>query len=129
MPRRQRWYVAARPSTRAALEKIAAELGVGADATADKPAAGALKLRSPRVGLWDQYGGSMDSGWARWILEQYQFPFEKVFPPTLDAGNLNAKYDVLVFVEGGIPAVGAGAGGAQPAPPTFPRSTARCWAA
>ncbi len=57
----------------------------------------------------------MDSGWARWILEQYQFPFEKVFPPTLDAGNLNAKYDVLVFVEGGIPAVGAGAGGAQPA--------------
>ena len=50
----------------------------------------------------------MDSGWARWILEQYQFPFEKVFPPTLDAGNLNAKYDVLVFVEGGIPAVGRG---------------------
>ena len=62
----------------------------------------------------------MDSGWARWILEQYQFPFEKVFPPTLDAGNLNAKYDVLVFVEGGIPAIGAGAGGAQPAAADIP---------
>ena len=62
----------------------------------------------------------MDSGWARWILEQYQFPFEKVFAGTLDAGNLNAKYDVLVFVEGGIPAPGAGPGGAQPAAADIP---------
>ena len=114
------WYVTARPSTRALLEKIAADLGVGATATTEQPAAGARKLRSPRVGLWDQYGGSMDSGWARWILEQYQFTFEKVFSPTLDAGNLNAKYDVLVFVEGGIPAVGAGPGGAQPAAADIP---------
>ncbi|HJU44044.1 MAG TPA: M14 family metallopeptidase [Vicinamibacterales bacterium] len=101
------WYVPARPSTRAALEKIAIDLGVGATATTEKPPAGARTLRSPRVGLWDQYGGSMDSGWARWILEQYQFNFEKVFAPTLDAGNLNTKYDVLVFVEGGIPGAGS----------------------
>ncbi len=114
------WYVPARPSTRAVLDKIAVELGVGATATAEKPAAGARKLRSPRVGLWDQYGGSMDSGWARWILEQYQFSFEKVFAPTLDAGNLNAKYDVIVFVEGGIPAAGAAGGQAQPAAEAIP---------
>jgi hypothetical protein len=114
-----RWYVTARPSTRAALEKIAADLGVGAEATTTAPAAGARKLRRPRVGLWDQYGGSMDSGWARWILEQYGFQFEKVFAPTIDAGNLNAKYDVLVFVEGGIPAIGA-QGGAQPAAADIP---------
>jgi hypothetical protein len=62
----------------------------------------------------------MDSGWARWILEQYQFPFEKVFPPMLDAGNLNAKYDVLIFVEGGIPAIDAGPGAAQPAAADIP---------
>jgi hypothetical protein len=114
------WYVAARPSTRGVLEKIASELGVGADATAERVSAGALKLRRPRVGLWDQYGGSMDSGWARWILEQYGIGFEKVFAPTIDAGNLNAKYDVLIFVEGGIPAVGAKGGGAQPAAADIP---------
>ena len=66
------WYVPARPSTRAVLERIAVDLGVGATATSEKPAAAARKLRTPRVGLWDQYGGSMDSGWARWILEQYR---------------------------------------------------------
>jgi hypothetical protein len=53
----------------------------------------------------------MDAGWARWILEQFEFPFDRVFPPRLDAGNLNADYDVLVFVGGGIP--GAGGGGSR----------------
>ena len=45
----------------------------------------------------------MTSGWTRWILEQFEFPFERVFAPELDAGNLNAKYDVLIFVDGAIP--------------------------
>src|SRR2546428_7625484 len=37
----------------------------------------------------------------------------------LDAGNLNAKYDVLLFVEGGIPSERA-EGVAQPAPADIP---------
>src|SRR4029453_4198385 len=57
-------------------------------------------------GLWDTYGGSMPSGWTRFILEQTETPFEVVYPKTLDAGNLNAKFDVLVFVDGAIPAAG-----------------------
>ena len=60
-----------------------------------------------RIGLWDQYGGSMESGWTRWILEQFEFPFTRVFAPELDAGNLNAKYDVLILPSGAIPAVPA----------------------
>jgi len=95
-------YIAAKSSTRAALDKIAAELGVSFDAVAVKAPADALKLRTPRIGLWDQYGGSIDSGWARWILEQFEFPFERVFAPALDAGNLNGRFDVLIFVDGGI---------------------------
>jgi hypothetical protein len=62
-------------------------------------------IRTPRIGLWDQYGGSMPSGWTRWILEQFEFPFNRVFASELDAGNLNTKYDVLIFVNGAIPAV------------------------
>ena len=51
----------------------------------------ARRLRAPRIGLWDQYGGSMESGWTRWILEQFEFPFERVFAPQLDAGNLQRE--------------------------------------
>jgi hypothetical protein len=68
-------------------------------------------LGAARIGLWDQYGGSMESGWTRWILERFEFPFARVYAPELDAGNLNAKYDVLVFVGGAIPAIPSAAGG------------------
>ena len=72
------------------------------------PEAGGIALRSPRIGLWDQYGGSITSGWTRWILEQFEFPFTRVFAQELDAGNLKAKYDVLIFVDGAIPAATSG---------------------
>ena len=70
-----------------------------------------VPLHAPRIGLWDQYGGSIESGWTRWILEQFEFPFSRVYAPELDAGNLNAKYDVLIFVSGAIPAAGGGGRG------------------
>ena len=57
-----------------------------------------------RVGLWDVYGGSMPSGWTRWLLEQFEFPFEVVYQKGLDAGNLASRFDVLIFVDGAFPA-------------------------
>ncbi|MFN8002606.1 MAG: hypothetical protein U0X75_16485 [Acidobacteriota bacterium] len=66
--------------------------------------AGAFKLNPVRVGLWDRYGGSMPSGWTRWLLEQFEFPFTVVYPQQLDAGDLASKFDVLIFVSGAIPA-------------------------
>jgi hypothetical protein len=57
-----------------------------------------------RVGLWDRYGGASSSGWIRWILEQFEFPFERVYAPTLDAGHLERRYDVLILADEAIPA-------------------------
>lgn len=53
----------------------------------------------------------MPSGWTRWILERFGFEFNLVFAPELDAGKLNEKFDVLVFVDGAIPANLSDAGG------------------
>jgi hypothetical protein len=69
---------------------------------AKAPTGDALKLKPIRIGLYDSYGGSMPSGWTRWIFEQYEFPFERVWPTTLDAGDLKGKFDVLVFPDGAI---------------------------
>jgi hypothetical protein len=96
-------YIPARDSTAAALTQIAKEIGLKFEGTDLRPNGEALKLKPVRIGLWDRYGGSMPSGWMRWLFEQYEFPFELVFPKTLDAGNLNEKYDVLVFVTGAVP--------------------------
>ncbi len=72
-------------------------LGIDAHAVAAKPAGDAVKLKPVRIGLVDHYGGSMASGWNRWIFEKYEFPYTRVYPQELDKGGLNAKYDVLVF--------------------------------
>jgi hypothetical protein len=114
------FYVRAKPTTRAILDKSAADLGVTFEGTRAAAPASASRIKAPRIGLWDNYGGSMPSGWTRWIMEQFEYPFERVFAPQLDAGNLNAKFDVLVFVSGGIPSAGGRGGrggGAAPTPP------------
>jgi Zinc carboxypeptidase len=105
-------FIPAKSSTLLKLQKLADDIGLTFDAVASKPTGEAYKLRALRIGLWDRYGGSMPSGWVRWILEQYEIPFSVVYPPTLDAGDLANKFDVLIFVDGGIPARdGGGPGG------------------
>lgn len=117
-------YIRSKGTTRRVLDSIAVQLGVSFTGVNARPPAGAVRLRPARVGLWDQYGGSMDAGWARWILEQYEFPFERVFPQELNAGQLNQKFDVLVFVGGAIPGSGGagrgGRGGGGPAATDVP---------
>ena len=108
------FYFDARPATTRRLESIAQDLGVSFQGLAAD--LGPRAVGPWRIGLWDQYGGSMPSGWTRWILEQFEFPFSRVFAPELDAGNLNAKFDSLIFVDGAIPAAaepGAGRGGGR----------------
>jgi zinc carboxypeptidase len=105
------------------LEALARELGVDVEWSRDLPRA-RERLRPLRVALWDRYGGSMPSGWVRWLFEQFHFPFTVVYAPELDAGNLNAKYDVIVFVDGAIPERdrqgGGGGFGGMPDPASVP---------
>ncbi len=104
-------YIEAKSSTLKKLEGMAKELGVSFYGTSTVPAVSALQLNPVRIGLWDRYGGSMQSGWTRWILEQFEFPFEVVYPPKLDEGNLKSQFDVLIFVSGAIPGVRSSQGG------------------
>ena len=85
--------------------RLAADKGLTIEAIDRVPAGdrATVALRPVRIGLWDTYGGSMPSGWTRWLLEQFEFPFEVVFPKSLDAGNLASRFDVLIFVDGAIP--------------------------
>jgi hypothetical protein len=99
------------PAGQAILMQGAKDLGVKADAVTQGPMGDALKLKPIRIGLFDRYGGIMPSGWLRWMLEQYEFPFEVVYPQTLDAGDLKSKFDVLVFTDGAFSGGGGGRGG------------------
>ncbi|WP_339877159.1 M14 metallopeptidase family protein [uncultured Algoriphagus sp.] len=88
------------------LEVAAKEYGVYPVPAASMPK-GATQIQPARIGLYDYYGGSMPSGWVRWMMEQFHFEYQLVFPQEIDAGDLNDNYDVLVFIGPGIPGVGA----------------------
>jgi hypothetical protein len=122
-------WIPASPDARSILEHGSKELGVNVYAVAHRPSGAALRLKPVRIALYDQYGGQMPSGWTRWIFEQFEFPFKVVYPQELDAGDLNKKYDVLVFTDGAIRPAGGlarfGAGseaffGRQPKPEDVP---------
>jgi hypothetical protein len=115
-------YVRSKPTTAGALQRTL-PLGVSYEGTTAAPPADGVKLRTPRVGMWDVYGGNQEAGWMRWVLDTYEFAFDRVFAQALDAGNLDQKYDILIFPQGGIPGAaggGRGGGGAPDAIPNLP---------
>jgi hypothetical protein len=118
------FYFEANSKTKSLIEKYSNELGLKVTGLKKRPI-GMTKATPLRIALWDTYGGSISSGWVRWILEQYHFPYSVIYSKDVDNENLRQKYDVLVFVSGAIPAVrAAGAanrgGGQQPKPEEIP---------
>ena len=94
------------------VEKACEELGL----TVRQGSAIGTPIRPVRVGLWDRYGGSMESGWTRFIFDKFEIPYKLVFANELDAGNLKDKFDVLIFPDG----AGFGAGGRDRTPDNIP---------
>jgi hypothetical protein len=99
------FYVPFSAKAKTVLDKDAATLNVTAITAKSKPK-NTTAINAARIALWDVYGGSMQSGWTRWLMEQYHFPFKVVYPQEFDAGDLKSKYDVIIFVNGAIPAPG-----------------------
>jgi hypothetical protein len=95
-------YIPAGDGTVARLNEIASETGLSFVGVGAEPSGRALQLQPVRIGLWDRYGGSSQSGWTRWLLEQFEFPFEVVYPQRLDAGDLIDDFDVLIFESGAV---------------------------
>ncbi len=101
-------WVPASARAKPIVERGANELGVSAYGLERAPMDGALKLNPIHIGLYDQYGGLITSGWNRWLFEQYEFPFEVVYPQELDSGDLRKRFDVLVFTDGAFRETGSG---------------------
>ena len=82
------------------VSKAVAGLGIDAYAVDSPPPGDAMPLKPVRIGLVDVYGGSMTSGWTRWLFEQLEFPFTLVYPQRLDGGDLKKDFDAIVLTDG-----------------------------
>lgn len=107
------FYIPSSSKAKEVLDKTGTTNGLTIIPVNNKPT-GLKKISASRIALWDQYGGSMASGWVRWLMEQYHFPFQVIYPKEINAGDLHKKYDVIVFVGGAIPPVGRGGGFGRP---------------
>jgi hypothetical protein len=85
------------------MTRLAKSLGVDAIAPegAGTPTIPVMRIRSPRTALYQPWGGNMDEGWTRWLLEQNEFPFVTIHPEDLRTGNPAEKFDVIIFPDMG----------------------------
>lgn len=106
-------FIPAKRGVESALEKLT-EIGLRFDAVERRPDVEAFRLKPMRIGLFDYYGGSIPSGWTRWLLEQFEFPYKIVWGAEIDRGDLNGKYDVIILPSGVLPGDTTRPGGDAP---------------
>jgi|688.fasta_scaffold04426_6 hypothetical protein len=97
------FYVALTPKTKSKIQQLTSGTGAIPTPINQKPA-GLLPIKHARIAIWDQYGGSMPSGWTRFLLEQFNFPYQLIYAKDIDSTPLLEKFDLIIFVGGAIPA-------------------------
>ena len=91
------FLVAAGDVTHARVEETARALGLRISALGSTPSVDTAPLSRPRVGLYHAWGGNMDEGWTRWVLEQFEFDYAQLHDAEIRAGDLAEAYDVIVL--------------------------------
>src|SRR5689334_4789761 len=84
----------------------ATELAVRAERAT---AAGAISAQT-RVAVFKSSPGVMDEGWTEWLFDSFGGKYTLITPADIRAGNLGAKFDVIVTASQGIGG-GGGRGG------------------
>ncbi len=84
---------------RSRMDSLARELALDVEATPARPTDRLLELRPPRIAVYEPWGGNMDAGWTRWLLEQYEFPFVHARNADIKAPALGQRFDVIIVPE------------------------------
>jgi len=56
------------------------------------------EVKRMRVGMYQHFwGGNMDEGWTRLLLEQFSLPYTTIRDAEIKKGDLNASFDVIIL--------------------------------
>jgi hypothetical protein len=71
-------------------------LGLTAIGLPDKPSVRTHAAATPRVAIYSTWGSTQNVGWVRYAFDQSETPYQLIFKEQARAGNLRAKYDVII---------------------------------
>lgn len=83
-----------------AIRKSAAGLALDLNSLDALPEQAAARLATPRVAIYEPWGGLMDAGWTRKMLEDFNFSFELIRNDDIITGNLTKRFDIILFPNG-----------------------------
>ncbi|MFD2500977.1 hypothetical protein ACFSTI_21675 [Rhizorhabdus histidinilytica] len=81
----------------ATLKPAVEQLGLEAIAVSGNPGAATHDSTLPRTALFSTWGSSEKVGWVRYAFDQHEMPYDLIFKEQVRAGNLRAKYDVIIL--------------------------------
>jgi len=91
---RGRWALTGVSET--VLSGLAESLALRASRAGSTPG---VRVEQPRLALYRPWTASMDEGWTRWLFEQYGFTFTSLYNADVSAGDLGARFDVIVIAD------------------------------
>jgi hypothetical protein len=90
-------YLAADEMKAGALSAMADELHLPVRSLAAAPDVGMWRVTAARVGLYKPWVASMDEGWTRFVLEDYDFLFANLDNDEIRSGEFAGNIDILLF--------------------------------
>ena len=104
------------------VREIAEETGVN---FAPLPAAaldgtGVYPLSQQRIGMFQRYyGGNMDEGWTRLLLEDFEFQYTTIMDEEILRGDLHERWDVIILPSDSREMMVDGSDDPEAAPPAY----------
>ena len=77
--------------------RIARELGLRVDGMKGRLPANLQPIGRARVALYKPWTASIDEGWTRFVLDQFEFKYAGLTDQQVRAGNLRAQFDTIVL--------------------------------
>jgi len=91
------WLIKATPRARQILESTVPRVSSVAQGRVGLGMAYPGAIKPPRLGLYQPWAPSMDEGWTRLVLEQFEFPYATLHDAEVRAGHLADRFDAILL--------------------------------
>jgi hypothetical protein len=79
------------------MEEVADKFGLTVTGVDSRPEVAAHPVDLPRIGVYQTWVATQDCGWVRYTLDVNDIPYTLMQDADLKKGNLNRRFDVILF--------------------------------